>query len=816
MFKSLGGRILVSMVLVVFLTTLVVIIFVQRRIENEILKVQNENALNLVNTFSLNVENAYKSIVFHKETTLKNRKSQLKNVVNLAFSVINGYYSEFKRGTISEKEAQEKAISEIKNFRYDDGVGYLWINNAERPFPEMIMHPTLPELNGKILNDRKFNSAFGAKKNLFAAFVDVCLKNEEGYVDYLWPKPTKKGLTRYQPKISYVKIFRQWNWVVGSGVYIDDVEMEKQNRLNAVLKELKEISTKVTIAQSGYMYIFDGKKRFLVHPNLEGVDGDTLKNPVTGRNILDEIMEASKEPDKTFDYVWNKPGFENQYTFLKRAYIRYFKPLDWYIASSIYLDEIEKPGRVVSRDIILLSVLFVCVALVISLFLTRTLTRPLRTLMNAAEKIEKEGVTGAEIPVSGTMETRELGIILAKMISSIERTEGQLRQSQKMEIVGTLAGGLAHDFNNVLGGITGTLSIMDFILKKDGNIEKNRLEEYLKNMIGCGDRAAAMVQQLLTLSRKQDMSFAPVDINVIIKNVIKICQTTFDKSIKIETEYSDLAHIINADANQMEQVILNFCVNAAHAMTIMRDSSETWGGVLTVSVSIIPKDKYFSKHHSEAEEKDYYCITVKDTGVGMDGNVMSKIYNPFFTTKKKGEGTGLGLSMVYGIIKQHDGFVDVYSEDGIGTIFNVYLPVMKNTGIETSEIKNIVEPPRGEGVILIVDDEEIMRIIASEILVSSGYRVIHAENGKKGVELFKEHSHEIKAVLLDMVMPEMSGKEAYISMYKIDPEVKVILSSGFKQDERVSDLLGLGVKAFIQKPYTFNELAEGIHQVIYE
>ncbi len=813
MFKSLGVRILASMISVIFITTLVIVIFVQRKIENEILKVQNENALNLVNTFTLNVENAYKSIIFHEETTFKNRKLQLKNIVNVAMSIISGYYLDYRKGIISEKEARKKSISEIRSFRYDEGVGYLWINNTDRPFPRMIMHPTLPELNGKILNDKKFNSALGIKKNLFVALVDVCLKKGDGYVDYLWPKPTRKGLTEYQPKISYVKIFREWNWVVGSGVYIDDIEKEKQNRLNAVIKDLKETSSKVTITESGYMFIFNGEKRLLVHPNLEGTDGNKLINPVTGKKIFDELKEASKNPEKPFDYVWNKPGDEDKYIYPKRAYIRYFKPLDWYIVASIYLDEIEKPGHILSRNIILLSIVFVFIALVISLFLARNLTKPLINLMNAAEKIEKDGIADAEIPVSGTMETRELGTILAKMITSIERTEEQLRQSQKMETVGTLAGGLAHDFNNVLGGITGTLSIMDFKLKKDGHIEKDKMEDYLDNMIGCGNRAAAMVQQLLTLSRKQEMHFSPVDINTIIKHVIKICQSTFDKSIKIETEYPDSPPIVNADANQLEQVLLNFCVNAAHAMTIMREGSETWGGILTISVRNIPKDRYFSKYHAEAEEKDYYCITVKDTGVGMDSNVLSKIYNPFFTTKKKGEGTGLGLSMVYGIIKQHKGFIDAYSEVGTGTTFNIYLPSLEVADIEKTEIKNISEPPRGEGLILIVDDEEIMRTIASEILMSSGYSVIHAENGKICVDIFKEHHHEIKAVLLDMVMPEMSGKEAFIHLHDIDPDVKVILSSGFKHDERVTDLLNMGVKSFIQKPYTFKELAEEMHRV---
>jgi len=197
----------------------------------------------------------------------------------------------------------------------------------------------------------------------------------------------------------------------------------------------------------------------------------------------------------------------------------------------------------------------------------------------------------------------------------------------------------------------------------------------------------------------------------------------------------------------------------------------------------------------------------------MDSKTLAKIFDPFFTTKAEGQGTGLGLAMVYNIIKQHKGFIDVYSQESLGTTFHIYLPVLRTLEIEPEDRRREMVQ-MGEGLILIIDDEEIMRQTAKSILVECGYEVIIAVNGQEGVELYKNHQDEIKVVLLDMVMPKMSGKQAYIELAKINKEVKVILASGFKQDARVESILELGVKAFIQKPYSLTRLANTIHSVI--
>ncbi len=404
-------------------------------------------------------------------------------------------------------------------------------------------------------------------------------------------------------------------------------------------------------------------------------------------------------------------------------------------------------------------------------------------------------------------------VIRVDNITEMERKEQQLRQAQKMETIGTLAGGLAHDFNNILGGITGSLSLIKFKLTQDHAVDRDFMLKYLGIMEEAGKRAADLVTQLLSISRKQEMLFESVDLNSTIDHVMQICSNSFDKSIELDVRHFPGKSMVNASPTQMEQVLLNLCVNAAHAMTTMRAAHEHQGGRLTVSQRRLFADAAFRASHPEAAERLYWVLSVQDTGVGMETKTVAKIFDPFFTTKDKDKGTGLGLAMVYNIVQQHRGFIDVYSEPGIGSTFNVYLPVSEEeaTAPGTDLDQDI---PRGEGIILVVDDEEMIRETARAILEECGYTVILASNGEDALRIFRERSKEIRAVLLDMIMPRMSGKETYQEIKAIDPEVKVLFSSGFKQDERVESVLELGVQGFVQKPYTLHVLSRAMHKVV--
>ena len=392
-------------------------------------------------------------------------------------------------------------------------------------------------------------------------------------------------------------------------------------------------------------------------------------------------------------------------------------------------------------------------------------------------------------------------------ITEKKKEEEKLIQSQKMETIGTLAGGIAHDFNNVLSGIIGSVSILEYkILKND--VSQEIIEKYLHLIHESSDRAKNMVNQLLLLSRKQELLFTVVDLVDTIHHVIEIANSSFDKSVRIIFEPKDEKYLVKADSTQLEQVFLNFFVNASHAMTIMRKENEKWGGVLEVTIDEI------TNYHADNNGGDYWCISVKDSGIGMNNELLKKIFNPFFTTKNKGEGTGLGLSMAYNIVNQHKGFINVYSEPGIGTKVNTYLPILSDEREFLVKNERKFDVPHGSGLILVIDDELIMREMATAILTECGYTTITAENGKEGIEIFREKKDNIKVIILDMVMPEIGGKEAFAKIKEIKPNTKILLSSGFREDERVQSVLKLGADGFLQKPYTLEKLASAINDIL--
>lgn len=403
-------------------------------------------------------------------------------------------------------------------------------------------------------------------------------------------------------------------------------------------------------------------------------------------------------------------------------------------------------------------------------------------------------------------------VIRVDDITELERKDEQLRQAQKMELIGNLAGGLAHDFNNVLGGIVGTISLIKYRYAAGKPLTAEELLAHMETMEQSGKRAADMVQQLLAVSRRKEMMFAPVNLNEVIAHVVGVCESTFDKSVEIRVHKMPEKTMISADITQMEQVLLNLCVNAYHAMTIMRKHDEHKGGYITILCERIHADNHFATTHPGLSAGEYWKLSVRDTGVGMSETVRQRIFDPFFTTKDKGKGTGLGLSMVYNIVKLHNGCIDVYSEEGLGSTFNVYFPVAEGESDTISEREDAIL--RGTGTIFVVDDEAVMRDIARGMLEECGYNVITAENGIEAVKIFNTRHTTISLVLLDMVMPKMSGKEAFEEMKKIDPAVNVVLASGFRQDERTEEILKMGVKRFIQKPYTITALSTAVFEVL--
>ncbi len=407
-------------------------------------------------------------------------------------------------------------------------------------------------------------------------------------------------------------------------------------------------------------------------------------------------------------------------------------------------------------------------------------------------------------------ETHATGTVLRiDDVTDHERRETRLRQSQKMETIGTLAGGIAHNFNNILAGIVGTLSLM-------------RLEEYtrdstylerLDTLETASQRAVDMVQQILSLARRQEASMSPIDMAVSLRHILQICQNTFDRSIEIRSEIPRGPLTVMADPVILEQALLNICVNAAHAMTTMRDKGASPGGVLSVHVENTDLSADALQSRPGKNPGRWWCVTIQDTGVGIPVQIQQKIFEPFFTTKPTGQGTGLGLSTTWSIIEQHDGFIQLYSEIGKGSVFRIWLPAVTATHIN-GQSRPAADLPPGHGLILVVDDEDIVRRTAQALLERCGYQVVTAENGDDAIKLHENWKTSIRAVLLDLTMPGKSGQETLRAMRANDPSVCVVISSGFHDPEDMETLASDGAAGFIGKPYTIAGLARGLDEAI--
>ena len=387
-------------------------------------------------------------------------------------------------------------------------------------------------------------------------------------------------------------------------------------------------------------------------------------------------------------------------------------------------------------------------------------------------------------------------------ITERNRLEGQLRHAQKMEAVGTLAGGVAHDFNNILQAVSGYIELL--LIKKE---EEDPDRDYLNQVSRSVQRAAGLVQQLLIFSRKVESKLRSVDLNQEITDARRLLERTIPRMVDIELHPADGLKTINADPIQLEQIVMNLAVNARDAMPD--------GGRLIVETENVVLDDEYSKLHLGASAGEYVLLTVSDTGCGMDRETLDHIFEPFFTTKDVGTGTGLGLATVYSIVKSHGGYIMCYSELGQGTTFKIYFPVLEAEVTEQAPEHEEVEEIRGgDETILLVDDEETILDIGCAILGRHGYTTITAESGEEAIEVYKKEKERIDLVILDIGMPGMGGYKCLQELLKINTDVKVIITSGYAANGRVKETLETGAAGFVGKPYQLDDMLKRVREVL--
>ncbi|MDZ7833914.1 MAG: PAS domain S-box protein [Desulfobacterales bacterium] len=390
-------------------------------------------------------------------------------------------------------------------------------------------------------------------------------------------------------------------------------------------------------------------------------------------------------------------------------------------------------------------------------------------------------------------------LIIFRDITEAKRYQWHMSQAQKMESVGTMAGGIAHDFNNLLMGIQGRLSLIMMQMEGGG-----KTYGHLKEIEDYTVRAAELTQQLLDFSRSERIEAAPTDINELVHAQAQLFGRT-RKELTIHEDFAGDLWTAEVNPRQIDQVLLNIFVNAAHAMP---DGGDLYLKTLNEILDAGRTQPY------DAQPGNYIKISITDTGMGMDPAIQRRVFEPFFTTKERGRGTGLGLASAYSIIKNHGGFITIYSVKGKGATFNIYLPAsVRESEATVAASRELVT---GTGTILLVDDEEMIIEVGEEMLRTLGYDVLIARRGSEAVEILENDPEAVHMVILDLIMPEMNGSETFDRLKSIKPDVRVLLSSGYSLNGQAESLMQQGCSGFIQKPFNLVELSQKLYAILNE
>ena len=385
-------------------------------------------------------------------------------------------------------------------------------------------------------------------------------------------------------------------------------------------------------------------------------------------------------------------------------------------------------------------------------------------------------------------------------ITDLKEYKQQLQQAQKLEAIGTLAGGVAHDFNNILSIILGNTE-----LALDDVPEWNPARENLDEVVKASLRAKDVIRQLLSFSRKSNISQKPVAIAPIIRESLKLMRSSLPTTIDIQMNLSEKNNTVLADPTQIHQIIINLCTNAAHAMS-------TNGGILKIDLSDVVLDENGAMPYADIHAGHYVCISVRDTGHGIPLEIRERIFDPYFTTKEFGKGTGMGLAVVHGIVKNHNGTVAVFSEPGRGTTFEVLLPAVDIP--PESQDENYVHPPTGSEKILFIDDEPALVHMCKQMLEKLGYEVTAETSPLKALDVFSAQPDAFDLIITDMTMPKMTGDQLTKEILKIRPNMPIILCTGYSEKLSRNDAAHIGIKKYIEKPINKYDLSVVVREVL--
>lgn len=577
------------------------------------------------------------------------------------------------------------------------------------------------------------------------------------------------------------------------------------------ISELSDFLATLSIGKNGKAFILDNSGNVLAYPEKQRLtirekEDDSIHLATIGE-LDDEVSQAAYETlqsmeyrlddssDLFFTFRHNKEVYHAMFTPFRASYWPWL--LGIYIPEDDYLGALKR-NRAFS---LIISFSLGVITILIGFAITRSIVQPLIKLQAAAKAVGSGDLStpmDINMAYSELDETARVFELMRQGLEEKSRIEEQLQQTRKVESIGRLAGGVAHDLNNLLTPILGYSEMLMNKVNDEG--VKRQIEQIFK----AGGKARDLVQQLLAFSRKQELEYKPLDLNKIVTGFQALLKRTIREDISIEIVESAKRPVVMADPGQIEQVLLNLCVNGQDAMPD--------GGVLTIELAIVDMDERSVRKYNNIEQGSYVLLAVSDTGLGMEKSVKEKIFEPFFSTK--GEfGIGLGLATVFGIVNQHNGDILVYSEPGRGSTFKVYLPLCP-------EILPIVRPVgesigrRGSETILVAEDNSQVKDLTETILRDLGYKVLGCGNGEETLELLGKLDEQVDLLLTDVIMPDYNGRELYEKACDIQENLKVLYMSGYA-DKAIThhNILDKG-SLFIQKPFSMGSLAKKIREVL--
>ena len=720
---------------------------------------------------------------------------QLRDEVYNAHAIASSLYEKY-RDRMNHEDIQKVIIESIRPVRFNNGRGYFFVTRLDGV---ELLFADRPEIEGKQLINMRSSDG----KMVIEDMIKIARSGPgEGVYRYSWTKPFEKG--DYHQKIAFIKKFEPLNCFIGTGEYISDFEYTRQQE---VLRILSAISRK----EAGYYFAGQWNGLSLLGPAKGKNMWDTADSD--GKKVVQQLVASARSGG---GYVEYRMPRQTGYPAVRK--ISYTLPVPewkWYVGAGLFVDSIDKVIDEQRRIYLMKQMrihvvnmgIFLIVALTVWIY-TRRLSSAVNTDIENLNRYFMDNASYAVASVKPACpelvfaELDRIGKYAGDMMTELDQAGEKLRIAERTKAIGELAGGIAHDFNNQLGGILGFAELMR---NEVGNNPK--LSRYTSAIITSAQRSADLTSKLLAFSRKGKYVMKVLDLNQLIAEVAAILSHTINRNIEVVTQLSDVPVYVTGDAAQLQNALLNLGLNA-------RDSMPGGGTLLFRSEKLFLTESETANLQNKIHPGVYNKITVTDTGTGISKDILPHIFEPLYTTKEAGKGTGLGLAAVDGTVRGHNGYISVESIEGSGTSFIIFFPAAEFTGETDYNPEASIGVESFSGLkIVIVDDEENLLLSGSSILTELGAEVFCFGNGIDAIEFLKK-GYPVNCMILDMIMPQMGGSEVFVEVRKLRPGLPVLVTSGYSNDNEVRELLKERAVLFLQKPVQMKDLVDTLKSLM--